>query len=163
MLLQSLAYLFRMAVRLFYYFKTTKWQRTTAFVTGQIIVDPAWGFPSVKLHYRFDSNGSSIKGSDLLPCHFGTDAKGYAKSFRHNHPVTIRVNPKNSQETRLFERDQKDHGVPESVSGIDKEPNRKRPFPWWQVSGIALVILWGLYCIRHRDCFPCQLFRVIVR
>ena len=104
---QLLTYLFKSAVRVFYYFKTSEWQRTTAFVTGKIVLDPIWGCPSVKLHYRFDSNGSSTKGWDVIPFHYRIDAKPYAKSFPHNHPVTIRVNPKNLQETRFFERDQK--------------------------------------------------------
>jgi hypothetical protein len=114
MLSQLLPYLFRIALRVSYYFKTSKWERTTAFVTGQIVVDTAWGFPSVKLHYRFDSNGSFTKGWDVLPFHLGINAKAYAKSIPHNQPVTIRVNPKNSQETRFFERDQKGHVEPDS-------------------------------------------------
>ena len=160
MLSQTLAYLFRIALRLFDYFKTRSWERTIAFVTGQIVVDPAWRFPSVKLHYRFDSNGSSTKGWDVLPFQFVTEAKEFAESFPHNHPVTIRVNQDNSQETRFFERDQK------SMAVVDKKPTRKGPFPLWQVGGITLVLLWDLYCVsadQHAHCFPCQLLRVIAR
>jgi hypothetical protein len=106
-----LTYLFKGAMRMFYYFQSAKWERTTALVTGQVVLNPIWGCPSVKLHYRFVSNGRSTKGWDVIPALWRPEARDYAGSFRHNHPVTIRVNPKNSQETHFFERDQKG-GVP---------------------------------------------------
>jgi len=103
-----LTFLVKSAMRVFYYFQSTRWERTTAFVTGQVVLDPIWwGCPSVKLHYRFDSNGRSTKGWDVIPALSYLEARNYAESFRHNHPVTIRVNPKNPQDTYFFQRDHK--------------------------------------------------------
>jgi len=102
-----LAFLFKSAVRMFYYFKSSSWERTTALVTGHIVLHPIWlGCSSVKLHYKFDSNGDSIKGWDSIPFLGVSQAKYYADSFSHNLPRTIRVNPENPQETHFFERDQ---------------------------------------------------------
>jgi hypothetical protein len=95
-------------MRAFYYFQSTKWERTIGFVKGQVVLDPIWGCPSVKLHYRFDSkNGHPTKGWDVIPALSLLEARNYAASFPHDHPVTIRVNPKNPQKTQFFERDQK--------------------------------------------------------
>jgi hypothetical protein len=103
-----LAFLIKSAVRAFRYFKSSTWERKAAVVTGKIVQDPIWwGYPSVKLHYRFDSNGLSTKGWDVIPALSLLEARNNAESFRHNLPVTIRVNPKNPQETHFFERDQK--------------------------------------------------------
>ena len=102
-----LVFLVKSAVRAFHYFQSSKWEHTTAFVTGQVVQDPIWGYPSVKLHYRFDSNGHSTKGWDVIPALSLLEARNNAESFRHNLPVTIRVNPKNPQETHFFEHDQK--------------------------------------------------------
>lgn len=101
-----LVYLFKSAIRVFNYFKSSKWERTTAFVTGKIVLNPTWGGPSVKLHYRFDSNGCLTKGWDVIPFRARYQAKYYADSFSHNLPRTIRVNPKNPQKTQFFELDQ---------------------------------------------------------
>ena len=101
-----LAYLIRSALRAFRYGKTSSWEQTTALVTGAIVPDSIWGYPSVKLHYKFDYDGRSIKGWDIVPLYGLCDAKTYAESFTHNMPRIIRVNPKNPQETRFFERDQ---------------------------------------------------------
>jgi hypothetical protein len=101
----------KIAVRVFYYLQSARWEHTTAFVTGQVVLDPIWGCPSVKLHYRFDSNGHPTKGSDVIPALSRPEGRNYAESFPHNHPVTIRVDPKNPQETHFFERDQK-RGAP---------------------------------------------------
>jgi hypothetical protein len=102
-----LMYLVKNGIRTFHYAISSKWDRTTAFVTGNNVLDPFVGCPSVKLHYKFDSNGRSTKGSDSIPFTNLLPAKGYAQSFPHNHPVTIRVNPRNAQETHFFERDQR--------------------------------------------------------
>jgi hypothetical protein len=75
--------------------------------TGHIVLDPFLGCPSVKLHYKFDSNGRSIKGWDVIPALSLLPAKSYAENFPHNHPGTIRVNLQNPQNTRFFELDQK--------------------------------------------------------
>ena len=100
-------FLFKSAVRVFYYFQSSKWERTTALVTGQIVQDPMWSCPSVKLHYRFDSNGRLTKSWDVIPALSMIEARNNAASFRHNLPVTIRVDPKDPQKTRFFEHDQK--------------------------------------------------------
>lgn len=102
-----LTYPFKSAVRVFHYFQSSKWERTRALVTGGIVLDPFLGCPSVKLHYKFDSNGRSTKSWDVIPFTHRLPARAYAESFPHNHPVTIRVNPKNPQKTRFFEHDQK--------------------------------------------------------
>lgn len=101
-----LTYVVKCAVRVFRYYKTSSWEQATAVVTGQIVQDPLWGCPSVKLHYKFDYDGNSIKGWDEIPLLGLWDAKTYADSLTHNMPRTIRVNPRNPRETRFFERDQ---------------------------------------------------------
>jgi len=99
---------FKNAVRVFRYFESSKWERVKASVTGQIVQDPIWwGCPTVKLHYRFYTEGHSIKGWDVIPFLWLPDARTYAESFSRNLPRIIRVNPKNAQETHFFERDQK--------------------------------------------------------
>jgi hypothetical protein len=99
---------FKSTLRLFYYFESSKWERVNALVTGHIVNDPIWwGCPTVRLHYRFDAEGQSIKGSDVIPFLGLPQARTYAESFPHNLPRTIRVNPKNPLETHFFERDQK--------------------------------------------------------
>jgi hypothetical protein len=105
-----LTYSFKSLVRLFYYVTSSGWNRVTAFVTGQIVLDPAWGGASVKLHYKFESDGQWTKGWDTIPMLYPVDARDYSASFTHNMPRTIRVNPKNPRETRFFERDQKGGG-----------------------------------------------------
>lgn len=94
-------------LRVFYYFESIRWERTRALVTGQAVQKPIWGCPSVILHYKVDSAGGSAKGCDVHPFIGVLQAKAWAASFPHNFPVTIRVNPKKSQETRFFEWDQK--------------------------------------------------------
>jgi hypothetical protein len=101
-----LGYLIKSAVRAFRYYKSSSWEQTTALVTGHIVLDPCLGCPSVKLHYKFDYDGRSIKGWDVIPFTGLYKAKYYAESFTHNMPRTIRVNPRNSHETRFFEQDQ---------------------------------------------------------
>jgi hypothetical protein len=98
---------FKSTLRLFYYFESSKWERVKALVTGHLVNDPIWwGCPTVKLHYRFDSEGHPIKGWDVIPFLGLPQARTYAESFPHNLPRIIRVNPKNPQETHFFERDQ---------------------------------------------------------
>jgi hypothetical protein len=101
------------ALRVFCYYKSSNWEQTTARVTGQMVLDPIFGCPSVKLHYKFDYAGRSTKGSDLIPFPGTPQAKMYATSFTHNMMRIIRVNPKNPQETRFFEHDQNS-----SVTGV---------------------------------------------
>src|ERR1700675_3795982 len=98
-----LMYLIKSAVRAFHNFISFNWERTRALITGHIVLDPFLGFPSVKLHYRFDSNGRPTKNWDVVPFPNLLPARAYAESFPHNHPVTIRVNPKNPQKTHFFE------------------------------------------------------------
>ena len=99
---------FKSALRVLRYFESSKWERVNASVTGHIVNDPIWwGCPTVKLHYRFYAEGHSIKGWDVIPFMWLTEARTYAESFTHNLPRIIRVNPKNAQETHFFERDQK--------------------------------------------------------
>jgi hypothetical protein len=101
-----LTFLFKGTIRVFRFFRSSKWERCTAMVTGQVVQAPNWGCSSVKLYYRFSSNGCSTKGWDEIPFYARSHARYYAKSFSHNLPRTIRVNPKNPQETLFFERDQ---------------------------------------------------------
>jgi hypothetical protein len=103
---EVLTYLFKSALRAYRYYKSSSWEQTTAQVTGQIVLLPIWGCASVKLHYKFDLDGHLIKSWDVIPFRFRLDAKSYAESFTHNMPRIIRVNPRNPQETRFFERDQ---------------------------------------------------------
>ena len=102
-----MTFLVKNAVRVFYDFQSSKWERTTALVTGQVVLDPMWSCSSVKLHYWFDSDGRSTKGWDVIPALSYLEARNNAESFRHNLPVIIRVNPKDPQKTRFFEHDQK--------------------------------------------------------
>ena len=93
-----LTYSFKSALRVLHYFGSSKWEHAKALVTGHVVIDPIWwGCPSVKLHYRFDSEGRSIKGWDVIPFPGLPQAKTYAESFPHNLPRIIRVNPKNPQ------------------------------------------------------------------
>lgn len=101
-----LTYSFKSALRMLYYFESSKWERARALITGQVVLYPIWGCSSVELHYRFDSEGRSIRGWDVIPFPALQQAKTYAESFSHNLPRIIRVNPKNPQETHFFERDQ---------------------------------------------------------
>jgi len=103
---EVLTYLFKSTLRGYRHYKSSSWERTTAQVTGQIVLLPIWGCASVKLHYKFDFDGHSIKSWDLIPFRFRSDAKSYAESSPHNLPRTIRVNPKDPQETLFFEFDQ---------------------------------------------------------
>jgi hypothetical protein len=105
-----LMYLVKSAVRAFYYFKSSDWVRTRALVTGHTVSDLCLGAPDLKLFYKYDSSEGPAKGSDLIPFQSRPHAKYYAESFPHNLPRIIRVNPKNPQETRFFERDQKGGG-----------------------------------------------------
>jgi hypothetical protein len=98
---------FKSVLRLSYDFESSKWDRVTALVTGHIVNDPIWwGCPTVKLFYRFDAEGRSIKGWDVIPFLGLPQARTYAESFSHNLPRIIRVNPKNPEETHFFEQDQ---------------------------------------------------------
>lgn len=102
-----LTYLLKSAMRALHYFESSNWERTTALITGQIVQAPIWGCSSVKLHYHFGSEGHAIKGYDVIPFPTPPEAKAYAESFPHNLPRIIRVNPKNPEKTRYFDRDQK--------------------------------------------------------
>jgi hypothetical protein len=100
-----LVYLFKSAVRVFHFFKSFRWERSKASFTDWSVVDPFWGCPSVRLHYKFVSSGGSVKGSDEIPFYMRWHAKTYAASLsRDLHPI-IRVNPKNAQDTHFFETD----------------------------------------------------------
>jgi hypothetical protein len=101
-----LVYVFKCTIRVFYFFESLGWKRTVAKVTGRAVLNPGWGCSSVRLHYRFDSNGHSIKSQDEIPFCMLWHSKTYAESFTHNLPRTIRVKPKNPQNTRFFEWDQ---------------------------------------------------------
>jgi hypothetical protein len=104
---EVLTYLFKSALRTCRYYKSSSWEQTTAQVTGQIVLLPIWGCASLRLHYKFDLEGDLIKSSDVIPFRFRLDAKTYAQNLTHNVTRVIRVNPRNPQETRFFERDQK--------------------------------------------------------
>ena len=100
-------YLVMNAVRVFRCYKSSGWKQTRALVTGHTVLEPCFVCPSVKLFYKFESEGHSIKGWDVIPFSGVLRAKAYARSFPHNLPRTVRVNPKNPQETRFYEWDQK--------------------------------------------------------
>jgi len=101
-----LVYLFKSAIRVFHFFKSSGWDRCKASFTDWSTLDPGWGCASVKLHYEFISNGRSIKSSDEIPFQMRWHAKTYSESLSHGlHPI-IRVNPKNPHETQFFEFDQ---------------------------------------------------------
>lgn len=101
-----LTFLFKITVRALHFFRSLKWERCTAMITGQIVQAPEWGCPSVKLFYRFNSNGFTIKGWDEIPFYSRNHASYYANSFSHNLPRIVRVNPRNPQESQFFEKDQ---------------------------------------------------------
>ncbi len=102
-----LMYSLRSALRVFYYVQSLTWERVRALVIGQGVQKPLWGCPYVILHYKLDSAGGPSKGSDVHPFIGEPQAKAWAESFPQDFPVTIRVNPKNPEETRFFEWDQK--------------------------------------------------------
>jgi hypothetical protein len=99
-------YILKSTIRGFHFFKSYGWVRAKASFTNWTVKDPVWGCSSVKLRYKFESNGRSITGSDEKPFYMRFHAKTYAESLsRDLHPI-IRVNPKNPQNTRFFELDQ---------------------------------------------------------
>ena len=99
-------YLFKCSIRVFFFFKSSGWDRTKASFTEWTVVDPDWGCSSVKLHYDFLSAGSSTTGWDEIPFYMRWHAKTYSESLSRDLHPTIRVNPKNPHETHFFEFDQ---------------------------------------------------------
>jgi hypothetical protein len=96
----------RNVLRIFFYFESSNWDRVTALVTGCAIDESFW-YTAAHLHYKFEYLGSVMKGSDVHSFIGKYSAQDWAATFPHNFPVVIRVNPKNSQQTRFFEADQK--------------------------------------------------------
>src|ERR1017187_8466918 len=89
-----LVYLFKCALRMFSFFKSSGWERSKASFTDWTVVAPGWfgGCPFVTLHYEFPSKGSSTTGLDEIPFFMHWHAKTYAESLsRDLHPI-IRVN-----------------------------------------------------------------------
>jgi hypothetical protein len=74
-----LAFLFKGTVRMFLFFSTSGWERTTAVVTSRTVLDPDWGCSSVKVHYEFAANGSSVEAWDEIPFYMSWHAKTYAE------------------------------------------------------------------------------------
>src|ERR1039458_4164410 len=101
-----ITFFLKIIARAFLYLRSIRWKRTTAFVTGQSILKPFLGCPSVKLCYRFDLNGHEIESWSMVPMLTMYDAKEYVVSFSHNMPRVIRVKPKNPEVTLFFELDQ---------------------------------------------------------
>jgi hypothetical protein len=108
-----LMYLFKSAVRVFDFFKSSKWERTRASFKDWDVVDPAWGCPSVKLYYEFVSRKGLTKGWDEIPFYMRWHARTYAESLSRGLRPMIRVNPENPEETQFFELDQKAAARPE--------------------------------------------------
>ena len=102
-----LMYFFRACIRLVRYFKSSKWDRTVASLTGWTVVRPFWGGPLLKVNYEFMADGHLITGQDEFSFAMPLQTKSYAKSLSRGLPSIIRVNPKNPNETRYFDRDQK--------------------------------------------------------
>jgi hypothetical protein len=100
-------YLFRASIRLFRFFESRKWDRVVASLTDWTLVNPFWGGPSLKVRYEFVVRGRSIAGQDEFSFAMPLQTKSYAKSLSRGLPSLIRVNPKNPNETRYFDRDQK--------------------------------------------------------
>jgi hypothetical protein len=93
-------------IREFHWYSTSSWERKTAVVTGHTVLDPWLGCPAVMLCYTFESKGRSIKGRDAIPFTGLFHAQAFAHSFPRNASRTIRVNPRDSNQTRFFETDQ---------------------------------------------------------
>jgi hypothetical protein len=101
-----LAFLFKSTIRAFHFFKSSKWERATALVMDRAVLDPIIGCSSVKLHYKLVSGDHSTEGWDDIPFCMRGSARAYAERLSEHSSVTVRVNPKNPQETRFFEQDQ---------------------------------------------------------
>src|SRR5271165_6383435 len=101
-----LVYLYKGTIRVFHFLKSSGWERSKASFTDWAVVDPVWGCPSVKVHYEFNSKGSSTTGSDEIPFYMRWHAKTYTESLSRGLHPKIRVNPKNSLDTHFFEIDQ---------------------------------------------------------
>lgn len=101
-----ITFFLKITARAFLYLRTIRWKRTTAFVTDRTILKPFLGCPSVKVCYRFDLDGHKIESWSMVPILTMYDAKIYADSFSLNSPRVIRVKPKNSERTVLFNMDQ---------------------------------------------------------
>lgn len=103
---EIVTYTFKGLLRLYSYYTSYRWKRVSATFVDQELLSPILGCASVKLHYKFDVDGKVMEGADTIPFPTRIDARSYARSFTHNHPQTIRVNPMNPLETRFFEQDQ---------------------------------------------------------
>jgi hypothetical protein len=101
-----LTYSIKSLIRAFRRQQSVKWERTRALVTGAIVVNPLWGCSSVRLHYKYDLDGQSTKGSDIVPFLALWKAREYADSFPHNLPRVVRVDPNDTRNTRYFDIDQ---------------------------------------------------------
>jgi hypothetical protein len=73
-----LTYSFKGALRVVHYFESYRWERARALITGQVALFPIWGCSSVKLHYRFDSEGRSGSQHNYICVDF----------FRHRYSLT---------------------------------------------------------------------------
>jgi hypothetical protein len=99
-------YLFKSAIRVFHFVRSSNWKRTKASLTDWTAVDPGWGCPSVKLYYEFVAEERLNEGWDEVPFYMRWHAKTYMESLSQGLEPMIRVNPKNPQETQFFELDQ---------------------------------------------------------
>jgi hypothetical protein len=102
-----LVYLYKASIRLFHFFQSRKWDRVVASLTGWTVVRPFWGGPLLKVNYEFMVDGQLIIGQDEFSFFMPLQTMSYAKSLSRGLPSIIRVNPKNTHETRYFDHDQK--------------------------------------------------------
>lgn len=94
-------------IRVLRFFQTSNWERVRASVIGCRARLPTCGCPIVRVRYNVISNGHSVECRDEIPFETLLSAERYVQKFFPNMLVIVRVNPKDPQETRFFELDQK--------------------------------------------------------
>jgi hypothetical protein len=102
-----ITFFLKIIARAFLYLWSIRWKRATAVLTGQSILDPFFGCPSVKLCYRFTLDGHERESWSKVPMLTMFDAKQYVGSLPHNMPrIIIRVNRRNPEVALFFDLDQ---------------------------------------------------------
>jgi hypothetical protein len=99
-------FLWKGALRIIGFIKSMRWVRTTVSVFRGDPLDPYWGCPSVRVHYRIGTNQDSLEGCDEVPFLLRQRAKRYAAKLSLTPTIIVRVNPANSAETQFFASDQ---------------------------------------------------------
>jgi hypothetical protein len=102
-----LMFLVKSLIPVFWFIRSSSWERRSASVDHSAELYPGWGCPSVKVYYQTPSNGSSLQESNEIPFCFYFSAKAYARAFSVGQQITVRVDPNQLLRTLFFQTDQK--------------------------------------------------------